>query len=132
MIDLEKDVYRPVLFERLCPVLRKCVPAFDSREFIFRIFDNDWPDLSYFERTRKISRVLHCFMPAHFPDAALLLADVSSAMEEVENAELEYAFLADYIEVFGSEFPLESSLALAAISRHAIQDLSERAEIIQR
>lgn len=130
MIQLEKHVYCPALFERLCPVLRKCIPAFDSREFIFSIFDNAWPDLSYFERTRKISRALHRFMPAHFPDAALLLAKVSSALQG-ENAEQEYAFLTDYIGVFGSEFPRESSVALAEISRNSIQRLSERAEIIQ-
>ena len=132
MTDLEKHIYRPAFFERLCPVLRQYIPGFDSRDFIFRIFDNGWPDLSYFEKTQKISHVLHRFMPGNFPAAVSLLVSISSAMGEFENADLECGFMIDYIDVFGSEFPLESSLASAEISRAIHQNLPEQSEIIQQ
>ena len=132
MTELDKHIYRPAFFERLCPLLQQHIPGFDSREFIFHIFDNGWPDLSYFERTRKISRILHRFMPGNFPAAVSLLVGLSSEIGEFENADLECGFMLDYIEVFGSEFPLASSLALEEISRAIHPDLPERSELIQQ
>lgn len=113
-----KYMYHPGFFETFCPVLCDILPGFDCREFIFRIFNNSWPDLELKARVRRISTVLHSFMPVDFPDAAVLLVKIADRLQDVDpERSFEYIFLPDYVEVFGTDFPDESLVALTQITK---------------
>lgn len=112
-------MYNPAFFERLCPVLRDCIPDFDSRDFTFRIFNNAWPDMELKDRVRHISKSLHHFLPKDFAAAAQHIISVSQALRKKDLAEhgFENIFLADYIEMFGREHPHESQAALNEVRK---------------
>src|SRR5688572_7869374 len=114
-----KYMYNPSFFERLCPILKDRVPGFDCRDFIFRIFNNDWPDLELKERVRHISTVLHHFLSKDFSIATQQLIVISQTLKSrrVREQGFENIFLADYIEVFGMEHVEESLMAIEEITK---------------
>jgi hypothetical protein len=108
-----KYIYNPAYFEKLCPVLEEALPGFDRKQFIFRIFNNDWPDKELKERVRHITQALHVFMPKEFAMAAQKLALISKLLRSHFGPQsIENAFLADYAEVYGIHLPEESLKAL--------------------
>ena len=100
-------MYNPAFFDRLCPVLNDCIAGFDGRDFIFRIFNNAWPDMELKDRVRHIAKVLHHFLPTDFPRAAKLIIAISHALqnENFQQHTLENIFLVEYVEQFGRDFP---------------------------
>ena len=111
-------MYNPAFFERLCPVLTELMPEFDSRDFIFRIFNNAWPDMDLRERVRHLTKTMHHFLPKEFPEAAKRIVAISKRLTREHSQEgFESIFLADYIQTFGREHPDLSRVALDEI-RH--------------
>lgn len=114
-----KYMYNPLFFERLCPTLSEHIPGFDGRNFVFRIFNNQWPDLGLKERVRHISLVLHHFLSKDFSVACQQLIVISQTLRSRHHREqgFEYIFLTDYIEVFGLDQPQLSLPALEEITK---------------
>jgi len=113
-----KYMYNPAYFEKLCPVLGECIVNFDCRDFIFRVFNNEWPDLELKARVRHICHVLHHFLPDDFPSAANQLITIAGRLREVEPSQgFANIFLPDYIEVYGQDHPDESLMALEQITK---------------
>jgi len=113
-----KYLYNPAYFEHLCPVLKECIPGFNSRDFIFRIFNNQWHDLGLKERVRHISTVLHDFLPEDFSSAVRYLIEVARTLETHGRSQrFENIFLPDYVEVYGQSNPAQSLAALEEITR---------------
>jgi len=114
-----KFMYNPAFFERLCPVLTECIPGFDCRDFVFRIFNNAWPELELKDRVRHIASVLNHFLPKEFPRAAMQLVALSDALlkKGTPAQGFQMIFLPDYIAVFGQEHPGEALEALAEITK---------------
>ncbi|HEU5145721.1 MAG TPA: DNA alkylation repair protein [Chryseosolibacter sp.] len=127
-----KYMYNPTYFETLCPVLKHCIPNFDCRDFIFRIFDNQWPDLELKQRVRHISRVLRHFLPEDFRLAAKHIVSVAEELEKRTTTQgFEHIFLPDYIEVFGLGHPQESFEALEQITKLVSAEFAVRPFILQ-
>ena len=113
-----KYMYNPAYFEKLCPVLSEIIPGFDCRDFIFRIFNNQWPEFELKERVRHISTVLHHFLPEDFPKAARALVSIAGHLRKMTRQQgFENIFLPDYVEVYGLEHPDESLGALEEITK---------------
>lgn len=113
-----KYMYNPAYFEELCPVLSDCIPNFNCRDFIFRIFNNRWPDLELKERVRHIAMVLHQYLPQDFPLAVKHIVAVAKTLEARDRSQrFENIFLPDYIEVYGLEYPEESLTALEGVTK---------------
>jgi 3-methyladenine DNA glycosylase AlkC len=128
-----KNMYNPEFFERLCPIMRNVIPGFDCRDFIFRIFNNTWPDLELKERVRQITHVLHHFMPKDFTVAAGMITELAAALREGASPEQGFAtiFLPDYIQVFGLDFPDQSMDALEKITDLVSAEFAIRPFIIR-
>ncbi|MEX2234991.1 MAG: DNA alkylation repair protein [Cyclobacteriaceae bacterium] len=128
-----KYMYNPSFFDRLCPILKDRIPGFDCRDFIFRIFNNEWPDLELKERVRHISTVLHHFLSKDFSEATQQLIAISQTLKSRHFREqgFENIFLADYIEVFGLEHPEESFLALEEITKLVSAEFALRPFIVR-
>lgn len=119
MADPLKYMYNPAYFERLCPVLRQAIPGFDCRYFIFRVFNNTWPDLELKQRVRHITLVLHDFLSQDFPAASQQIETISRLLKSRGGAHQNFAniFFADYLEVFGLEHPDESLRAMEEVTK---------------
>lgn len=133
MAEPLKYMYNPAFFERLCPVLGQHIPGFECKDFIFRIFNNEWPDLELKERVRQISHVLHHFLSKDFSEASQQIIRITHALHQREThpQSFENIFLADYIEVFGLEHINESMNALEEITRLVSAEYAIRPFIIR-
>jgi len=113
-----KYMYNPAYFEKICPVLNQSLPGFDCRDFIFRIFNNEWPDKELKERVRHIAVVLHNFLDKDFRKGSRQVVAIAEALMKTERLQgFENMFLADYIEVFGIDHPDESLTALEEVTK---------------
>lgn len=119
MAEPLKHMYNPAFFERLCPVLGQHIPGFDCKDFIFRIFNNEWPDLELKERVRQISRVLHHFLSKDPSEASQQISRITHTLQQCDThpQSFENIFLADYIATFGLEHIDESMNAIEEITR---------------
>lgn len=133
MAEPLKHMYNPAFFEKLCPVLLQSIPHFDCKDFIFRVFNNTWPDLELKERVRHIAIVLHHFLPKDFRAAATILVKVSQALRknEIREQGFETIFIPDYIQVFGMDFPDESLAALEEITKLVSAEFAVRPFLIE-
>ena len=112
-----KYMYNPAYFERLCPVLREAVPGFDCRYFIFRIFNNSWPDLELKERVRHIAMVLRDFLSRDFQVASQQVVSIAHLLRREGKDQQNFGsmFLIDYIRICGLDYPDESFRAMEEI-----------------
>lgn len=133
MAEPLKNMYNPFFFERLCPVLQNSIPGFACREFIYRVFNNDWPDLELKQRVRHIARALHFYMPKSFPEAADILIQTAEALNNsgFRGQSFEPIFLCDYIEVYGLDHPDESLAAIEEVTKLASAEFAIRPFIIR-
>lgn len=126
-----KYMYSPEYFEALCPVLKSCIPNFDCRDFIFRVFNNHWPDLELKQRVRHIAKALHTYLPNEFTMAVSHLLNVSAELERVGHTQgFPNIFIPDYIEAYGLEYPHESLCALEKITRLVSAEFAVRPFIL--
>lgn len=103
--------YSPYFFEKLTPELARLVPQFDSRQFIFGIFDRYWADLSMIEKRRSICKELRKQLPPHFPDSISILQSVDRWMRSNSNFS-PLNFIPDYVVEYGMNHPGESMIIL--------------------
>lgn len=132
MAEQLKHMYNPAFFEKLCPALHQFIPDFDCKDFIYRVFNNEWPDLELKERVRHISIVLHHFLPNDFKAAATLLVKLSLWLRKtgIREQGFETIFIPDYIQVFGMEHPEESLDALEKITQLVSAEFAVRPFLI--
>jgi 3-methyladenine DNA glycosylase AlkC len=118
MAEQLKNMYNPQFFEKLCPVLKQHITGFDCRDFIIRVFNNDWPDLELKARVRHIATVLHSFMPQDFETASKILIELSLACRNspLPNGNFATIFLAEYVALYGLDNPSASYHALEHIT----------------
>ena len=98
-----KDIYSPEFYEGFSQILGELVPAYDHEKFKQLIFDENWPGKELKQRMRHTSLVLRQFLPEEFQQAAKTIENIIEKLRQhhVREPNLEYMFLADYIEVFG-------------------------------
>ena len=113
--------YSPAFFERLCPVLEEVIPAFDRKYFIFRVFNNDWPEMRSSARTIHLARVLRDFFPADFNRAVARIRSLAEALHTIHEYDegAKFPFLFKYIELFGTDHMHESLGCLRYIGKIA-------------
>ena len=127
-----KYMFNPAFFEKLCPVLKDCIPQFDCRDFIVRIFNNQWPELELKQRVRHITTVLHQVLPSDFTLALRHITAISKHLEAEDRLQrFEYIFLPDYIEVYGLDYPDESLEALGEITRLVSAEFAVRPFLVR-
>ena len=113
-----KYMYSPAYFERLCPVLKRNLTNFNCNDFIFRIFNNQWPELELKARVRHITNALHQFVSPDFSIASRQLISIADDLREHEPLQgFHNIFLPDYFEVYGLEDPDISLPALGQITK---------------
>lgn len=114
-----KNMYSPIFFENLCPILQRNIPNFDCQYFIHLVFNNAWPEMELKQRVRHIARVLHNFLPSEFPIAAQWLLTLSVDVDKAGFSKPGFAlmFIAEYVTLFGERHPKESRNAMELITK---------------
>ena len=131
MAALLKDLYNPRFFEKLCPVLKKEIPGFDCRDFIFRVFNNAWPDLELKARARHIATVLHHFLTPDFNHNTTSLIRISNALRRTDSQNLLYFFIPDYLEIYGLDHPEQSLKTMEQITKLVSAEFAVRPFLIR-
>lgn len=98
-----KNMYNTQFFEQLCPVLKEVVHDFSERRFVYRIFDNVWPDLELKQRTRKVTLALAACLSSDYPKAIETVVAICQSLQKIKNRFPTYPliFLPDYVELYG-------------------------------
>jgi 3-methyladenine DNA glycosylase AlkC len=119
MAEALKHMYNPGFFEKLCPVMRATIPNFDSKHFIHRVFNNEWPEFELKQRVRHIAVTLHDFLPDDFSQAASILINLSATLRSHNVREQGFAtiFIPEYIQVYGLDHAEVSLNALEKITQ---------------
>ncbi len=128
MAELLKHMYNPVFFERILPVMSESLPRFNEREFIYKVFDEQWPDLELKQRVKRIATSLKTVLPDEFSTAALLLAELSRRFrqERICVQGFELIFIPEFVGLFGTRHVDESLYALREITRLASGEFAIR------
>jgi len=119
MAEPLKYMYGPPFFEKLCPVLKDNIPDFHDTRFIHWIFDAQWADLELKQRTRKVTEVIHKFLPQEYTEAVRILMTISRTLrlQNGQGMSYPYIFLPDYVELFGINHFDESMTALEEMTQ---------------
>lgn len=133
MAEPLKNMYNPQFFESICPVMKSCIPDFNCKDFIFRIFNNTWPDLELKERVRHITLALNNFLPVHFPSASKILIELAQQLRNAKIREQGFytIFIPDYVQVYGIDYPKESLEAIEEITNLVSAEFAIRPFIIR-
>jgi 3-methyladenine DNA glycosylase AlkC len=103
-----KDLYSQEFFTCFGEKAQKCIPGFVLQEYLDLTMDNSWQNLELKQRMRKAAISLRPFMPHDFQENFLvynnLILEIMSD-NSVQYSGLLYMFLAEYIEVFGIDYP---------------------------
>jgi 3-methyladenine DNA glycosylase AlkC len=119
MAEPLKNLYNPAFFESIIPTLKRSLPGFSETDFVFKVFDDKWPELELKQRVRQISVALAKFLPADFRLAAEALIGLARDFQNAGAPQQSFhlIFIADYIEVYGLEHPKESFQAMEAVTQ---------------
>jgi 3-methyladenine DNA glycosylase AlkC len=100
-----KDIYSPQFYEKLSDVLSKTVPYFDKKDFVSKIFTDNFNQMELKERMRHTTKVLHKFMPEDFGKAVKVIEKTIDELSRNNIGEdsLAFIFFPDYIEIYGLE-----------------------------
>ncbi|HEV7380144.1 MAG TPA: DNA alkylation repair protein [Dyadobacter sp.] len=103
MSTLLKDLYSLTFYDKLTDSLAISLPTFNKKAFIDSIFNSQFAVMELKDRMRHTSRVLHTYMPEHFPDTVPVLNQIIDQLltDDFRAGSLEFAFLPDYIETYG-------------------------------
>lgn len=98
-----KDIYSPRFYDKLSDVFVKTIPSFDKRNFVFKIFTDDFNQMELKERMRHTTKVLHQFMPEDFEKAVKIIEKTIDELRQNNIGEdsLAFIFFPDYIEIYG-------------------------------
>lgn len=113
-----KNMYNPAFLSKVADIAATAIPNFDRDLFIREVFANEWPMLELKQRVRRISTVLHSMFSGNYKKDIKTLLLLTEALHRHAGRDntFEYIFLADYIEQYGLEHPVDSLKAMERIT----------------
>ncbi|MCP4597885.1 DNA alkylation repair protein [Neptuniibacter sp.] len=125
MPEALKDVYDQLFIERVATEFRKCHPAFNSAEFVARVFDEEWNDRELKARMSHIRVCIHEILNLPYPDAIKVLCEAAPEFRGYEAL-----FFPDYVEAYGFDDWETSIPALEWLTRFSSSELAVRPFIL--
>lgn len=98
LVQTFKDLYNIEFFQCFTKKIKVIYPEFKEDAFVGNIMSDDWSELPFKKRIRRITHSLKKSLPNDIEEAFLIIHDVSNHCSGVE-----YLFLPDFIEVYGIE-----------------------------
>lgn len=131
---LFKDIFfKPGFIHELSTALDAVMPGVDKKAFQRKVFDKDWQHKLLKQRIRHVVLVLHEVLPAHFPDAAMLIVKMVENLraQTIREGSFGYICLPEYIELYGVEHFKESVKAMEYITQFMSCEFAVRPFIVK-
>ncbi|MEX1202780.1 MAG: DNA alkylation repair protein [Ferruginibacter sp.] len=116
---LLKHIYNDVFFNEFGKAAETVIPHFKSSAYINKVQQYNWDLLQLKQRMRRLSFVLHDFIPGSYSKQLTTILSLIAAIpnpSKVQYAGLAYMFLPDFIEQFGQDDLVGSLKALEKIT----------------
>lgn len=127
-----KYMYNETFFNGFNEKFSKIKSDFDYSKFKKEIFNKEWDNLELKERMRHISLTLNNHLPKDFKKASKILIDLTHLLKSADQKlGFEYTFLADYIELYGSNDYETSVVAMEEITQFTTCEFCVRPFIIE-
>ncbi|MBI3883291.1 MAG: DNA alkylation repair protein [Sphingobacteriales bacterium] len=127
-----KDLYSPAFYDNFSNSLSAILPSFSKKEFIKKIYTEDFNNKELKERMKHTTKVLYDFLPADFSKAAILIpAIITELKKNNTSGRLEFIFFPDYVETYGIN-DFESSIKAIEFITHFVScEFAVRPFIVQ-
>lgn len=126
MASLLKDVFDSVFLQRLALLCQQHSATFDHQLFLQHTQGPHWDALELKARVRHLSLQLHQSLQLSYPEALAVLRPVSMQFSGVQG----FVF-ADYVEVYGLDYPDISFAALAHFTCFSTAEFAIRAFLLR-
>lgn len=131
---LFKDIYNRDFLERMTHIMQCVNGPFEGEKFLNDIFVDEWEEKELKQRMRHIATTIHKYLPSEFHDSIRQLRTLlKRCMSEglVENTQLFYMFIPDFIELYGIDYFDEAVSAMEDITEFASCEFAVRPFIIK-
>ncbi len=130
---LFKNIYDKAFFDVLSSSLEAVMPCFDKKAFLQNIFDAEWGQRELKQRMRHISSVLKNHLSSNYPQS---LEQLIALIEHLKNKgifekSLEFMFIPDFVEQYGTEHFDTSVSAFEQISEFTSCEFAVRPFIVK-
>ena len=134
MAEPLKNLFSPAFIHSLSGYLSKVAPPFDTALFKSLIFDNDWEERALKQRIRHIAEVLkRCLAPDYGHNISTLLKLVKNLEANgITGSSIEYLFIPDFIEVYGTDHYDVSLNAMEQITQFTSCEYAIRPYILNK
>jgi len=132
MPELLKNIFYGVkYFDQLANDIKKVYKTFDDKKFIKLIFESQWKNFELKERMHHTAKCIHQLMPEKYEEALKILLKVITIERSKHPQFFEDMFFADYVEMYGIDFPDKSIPALGVITQYSSSEFAVRPFIIK-
>jgi len=144
MAEAFKDIFNTRFFDRFTGDLRRVINDVDAHAFVRQVMDNEWENYGYKQRIKRITAVLHHFLPSDYKKAAAIILDLIDTVKDrfpdfsriddknFQLLSLEYgAILDNYIAEYGLDDYATSINAIEKITQFTTCEFCVRPFIIR-
>lgn len=132
MAELLKNIfYGKSYFRQLAEDIKKIYPGFGQKKFLSLIYDDQWKNLELKERMHHTAKSMHQLLPPKFSEALNILLKVITKERSKHPQFFEDMFFADYVEMYGIDYPEISIPSLGIITQYSSSEFAVRPFIIK-
>ncbi len=133
MAELLKNIYNKTFFEKFTDIILKVKTDFNKASFIKHIYDDEWEFRELKQRMRHISLVLNKHLADDFEkNTTILLNSIPQLLKAgFKTDSLEFIFIPDFIELYGTDHYNMSVKALEQVTQFITCEFAVRPFIIK-
>ncbi|SNZ00035.1 DNA alkylation repair protein [Flagellimonas pacifica] len=105
MAELFKNIYNPTFFSRFTVCMEEVFPKFDTNSFLKEIYNDEWDNKELKQRMRHITHILNDHLTNDFECNVEMLLKLIPILKQNDfrSDNLEFIFLPDFVEVYGTD-----------------------------
>jgi 3-methyladenine DNA glycosylase AlkC len=129
---LFKDMYSSAFVNSFAGVIKRFYPSFNTRQFVARVFDDEWGGKELKQRMRHITHVLNTYLPVPYTEQATILEEVTAYIQVSHPGNsFVYMIIPDFVEVYGLDDFKSSVHAIERITQFVSCEFAVRPYILK-
>ncbi|RKL69358.1 hypothetical protein CR203_04850 [Salipaludibacillus neizhouensis] len=117
-----KEIYSEEFIERLADALHNSASSFNSENFYAAVYRDDWDDLEFKQRVRRLSTAMYETLPEEYEETLPILKEVATEFQGLSGI-----IFPDYVEQFGVKNWNASMHALEHFTKFSTSEFAIRA-----